>query len=503
MVNLPPEIWLYIFDFTSKKEIYRLISVNRIFLEVGLNWYWKDVTMSTRSGEIEKMMHTLKRLSDPFIANRVKVLAIDFLYFKPAEASTPMSHSGSRNQSNSKHFKIMMKLPADRILSTFRRRRSIPAPACHDEVPPPRSWPEVTSHIIQSLTECRNVSELRLDWVKIPSSYDPKVILRDLWSRCPVAPNLKVLSLAGDRTFYQAFTETRPLFPQLANLRIFFSPEYSVPRKDSMGDSSILLNHIIPFINGISPNLHSLRVCIFTLTKLTGLSAFFNNLPALPVLQDLSISLYVDWSLEDLSSFYLFLDGCHSNTLRYLDLELDASEREPVDELSKSLLRLFTSTNPSFINLQSLTIKPTRTARAVDIIIAALQKTRMTLRILNVRERVFNSEELVRIFYAAGDCRQLLYLRIHIDCFDWSVLDMLAEKLPRLRTLSVIANRRPIFNEEEQLEVGYGTNATPISYTPLGSLEDQVYVSKSRFNRMTIQRSDYGILEVDNVYTAV
>ncbi|KAF4610530.1 hypothetical protein D9613_006513 [Agrocybe pediades] len=475
MVALPPEIWLYIFDFlTNKNEIYRLISVNRIFLEVGLNLYWKNVIMSTGFENIEKTMHTLKRLSDPFITNRVKKLEIDFRYFKPAKPSTPISYMAStRNQGNQKSLKISMTKPlVDRILSTFRRRRSIPAPASHDTVPPPRSWPELVSRIIQALPECRNVNDLRLDWMDIPSSYDPKVVLRDLWSWSPIAPNLKALSLAGDLAFYQAFTETMPLFPKLASLRINLSRNYSVPNP-LMSDSSVLLNHVIPFINAISLNLQF--PCVRSFTTWVGLSAFFNNLPVLPVLHNLSIFLYVDWSPEDLCSLYLFLDGCQSNTLQYLDLELDTSEREPLEDLSKTLLRLFTSTSRSFMNLHSLTISPTRTARAVDIIIAILQKTRTTIHKLHVRERVFNSEEL-------------------------SVLDMLAEKLPRLRTLSVIANRRPIFSEEEQLDFGDGMTEAPICYTPLGSLEDQVYVSKSRLNRMTIRRSDDGSLDVDNKF---
>ncbi|KAF9552255.1 hypothetical protein CPC08DRAFT_296439 [Agrocybe pediades] len=414
--------------------------------------------MSTDLEDFEKTMHTLKRLSDPFIANRVKKLDIQFHYTEPVKPF--ISHRESSRQGISKRFKYKMRRPAaNGVLSTSR--------AGHDEVPPPCSWPELISRIIWP--ECRNLNELRLDWMVIPSSYsDKKAVLSDLWARSPAGPNLKALFLSGDLAFYQAFTETMPPFPQLATLRIQYDPDYYAREQELLDDSPVLLSHVIPFIKGVSLTIQHL--CIRNLTTLVGLSAFLTNFPVLPVLQSLSILLYVDWSpVGDTDPLYLFLDGFHSNTLRYLDLGLHSTaDKDPEEEdMSSFLLRLFTSPSRSFINLQSLTLYPTITARSADIVIAVLQKTRRTLQKLCVQDEVtvtFNIEELGRIFDTAAGCRQLTYLGIHIVSLDWIVLDMLAERAPRLRTLAVVANRRPIFcssREERLREIrGDGTNVS-------------------------------------------
>ncbi|KAF9536644.1 hypothetical protein CPC08DRAFT_717793 [Agrocybe pediades] len=148
--------------------------------------------------------------------------------------------------------------------------------------------------------------------------------------------------------------------------------------------------------------------------------------------------------------------------MRTLDLQVSGpNDLQKPEELAKQVrvddwfLELFTSKNPGlFKHVEDLTIKNLATTqRRADIVIAILRKTRETLRkldlCLHTCYRLFNSEELARVFDAAAKCRLLTVLRIDIDCFDWDILEMLTSKLPSLRTLSIgHARRHPIISGE-------------------------------------------------------
>ena len=58
--ELPNELWLQILHHISREQLYKLIGVNRFFLEVGMNMRWREVVIDTEY--IAGAMHLLKRM---------------------------------------------------------------------------------------------------------------------------------------------------------------------------------------------------------------------------------------------------------------------------------------------------------------------------------------------------------------------------------------------------------------------------------------------------------
>ncbi|KAF9563207.1 hypothetical protein CPC08DRAFT_760972 [Agrocybe pediades] len=94
MVEVPPEIWLYITQFLPKEELYRLIPVNRLFFEVGMNNKWEFVRLSNTVIDRNEpsAIQVLKRLSDPFVASKLKKLYIDVDHLDPPSPNAPAEH---------------------------------------------------------------------------------------------------------------------------------------------------------------------------------------------------------------------------------------------------------------------------------------------------------------------------------------------------------------------------------------------------------------------------
>ncbi|KAF9556487.1 hypothetical protein CPC08DRAFT_752484 [Agrocybe pediades] len=438
MVYLPPEIWLHIIDFLGCDWTFypRMLSVNPVFLDVALNRMWDEVNMNTGGGsDMQQTMHYLKRLSDPFISKRLKNLNIEFRHYD-YELKSDTTSSSSQEPSQ--------------VFDDF--------PTPHGQI----SSREVLDCITRALPEYLNVEELYLEW-RMPPSYDheQKELLRSIWPQSPFVPNLKGLWLVGTLKDHHTFIETVPTLPQLENMGLVFRDNYhgkfDIPE---VQDTSIFTSHIFPYIDSISPNLRNLTVRCHAATA--DCSQFFENLPRLPVLRELVIEAEFDWTVKDLSSIQSCLERC-SETMRTLYLNVAGPhDLQKPEELAKRvrldhwLLGLFTSKNTRlFMNLEDLVV-PNRslpTQGRADIVEAILRKTGKTLRILDlgicICDRLFNSEELARVFDAAAKCKRLSVLRVYIDCFDWDILDMLNSKLPTLRTLSIgFARRHPIITGE-------------------------------------------------------
>ncbi|KAF9556489.1 hypothetical protein CPC08DRAFT_711166 [Agrocybe pediades] len=448
MVELPPEIWLCIIDSLSRgsagvqrdhRTIYpRLLSVNPVFLDVGLNWQWEEVWLSTGIGSrsnTQLTMHDLKRLPDPFISKRLKKLTIEFRDNEPQPdaISTPQETGKSQE------------IP--QVCANF------PAPYGH------LSSRGILDCIIRALPQFQNIELIYLDW-SMPSSYDDeqKGIFRSFWSQSPFVPNLKTLWLAGALKDHRTFIETMPQLPQLENVGFLFNDHYGQRDAPEVQDISIFTSHILPYIEGISSNLRLLCVRCATVTDC---SPFFENLPRLPALRELYISMYweYDWSLKDLAVLHSFLERC-TETMQTLQFKVSGpyNVRQPADlakrrRLDEFFFKLFTAKNPRlFRNLEDLMVMDhARMALTIDIVVAILQKTRTTIRKLAINNPSFNSEELAQVFDAAAKCQWLSDLRIYIDCFDWNFLDMLTRKLPSLQTVWITkANALPIINCERR-----------------------------------------------------
>ncbi|KAF4613538.1 hypothetical protein D9613_007500 [Agrocybe pediades] len=318
---------------------------------------WKVVKLLDRS---KYPMRVLERLSDPFVASKVKTLYIDLDYSPPR--SSPNTNANDAND-------ILTKSSSSQ--PTFS---------------------DVIDGIVQAAPQFRNIHRIDLRCWSLPPLCKPE-LFRSLWS--PMRQNLKVLSLGGDLRTYRIFVESlQPAMPQLDELRILLLNSDDISEGYLEPDVTVVVSHVIPFINSIGPNLKSLAINSPTNVDL---SVVFKNLDELPVLRDLSIYLpRFDVSLKDPSELYRFLE------------------------------RQF----------------------AVDILTACLKKTRTTIQKLYVKDKVLNSKEFLCLVDAAANYGQLNYLSIHVHRLDWDAFDMLAAKLPRIRRLSIRVETLAIVSSE-------------------------------------------------------
>ncbi len=76
MVELPPELWLYIAEFIPDRELRNLLDVSRVFYEVALNVRYNEITiegMDSRTAALLKRLRQVDWLRIPYI-NNVRIL---------------------------------------------------------------------------------------------------------------------------------------------------------------------------------------------------------------------------------------------------------------------------------------------------------------------------------------------------------------------------------------------------------------------------------------------
>ncbi|KAF9563198.1 hypothetical protein CPC08DRAFT_706129 [Agrocybe pediades] len=364
---------------------------------------WKVVKLLDRS---KYPMRVLERLLDPFVASKLKTLYIDLDYSPPR--SSPNTNANDAND-------ILTKSSSSR--PTFS---------------------DVIDGIVQAAPQFRNIHSIDLRCWSLPPLCKPE-LFRSLCSEP-----------WGDLRAYRIFVESlQPAMPQLDELRILLLNSDDILEGYLEPDVTVVVSHVIPFINSIGPNLKSLAINSPTNVDL---SVVFKNLDELPVLRDLSIYLpRFDVSLKDPSELYRFLERC-SGTLLTLHLCLQLApngKTVSIGPLTKWLLHLFVADNRCFINLKTLDISfHTYRQFAVDILTACLKKTRTTIQKLYVKDKVLNSKEFLCLVDAAANYGQLNYLSIHVHRLDWDAFDMLAAKLPRIRRLSIRAETLAIVSSE-------------------------------------------------------
>ncbi|KAF9542012.1 hypothetical protein CPC08DRAFT_770505 [Agrocybe pediades] len=233
MVCLPPEIWLYIIDLLGCDWAFypRMLSVNPVFLDVALNRNWGEVVFHTGGGtDMQRTMHELKRLSDPFISKRLKILNIEFRHHDyELKPTTSTSQETNTNQE---------------------------IPEAYYDFPKPYgkiSTREVLDWIIRALPQYRNVEEICLDWF-MPPSYDheQKEVLQSIWSHSPFVANLKAIWLVGALKDHRAFIETLPKLPELENMDLTFQEDFfDESDEPEAQDVSIFTSQILPYIETI------------------------------------------------------------------------------------------------------------------------------------------------------------------------------------------------------------------------------------------------------------
>ncbi|KAF8910581.1 hypothetical protein CPB84DRAFT_1764057 [Gymnopilus junonius] len=426
MLDIPPEIWHYIASFVPDEELCHLLGVNSVFFAIAMDLRWKEVSIMTRN--TSEAMRILKRLSDPFIANRLQRLVLRLTHVK--ERNTTGSQESAKDF---KHLRQQFHLTINRVFKVFRKDHSSPEADLSNDFTKPLGRPtfsDVISSIISASPHFRNIHDLTIDSWDLPPSYDLKDLFTAIWSS--FGANLCRLSLGGNLEGYRVLIESQPNLEKLREFHVEFTN--NLFRVDNDMDVKILVELVAPFINRLNGNLHSLRVWSWANLDL---SAFFARLEVLPVLEYLNIRMAFNKALTNPAGLKNLLCGC-STTLQRLDLRLNPAglPMNPVWEEPLSLwLTECLADERCFAHLRQLDIYPTNKQVGMDFLQSCIHRTSKTLTHLTVRDRYFQPTELVLVVDSAATCAELKSLRLNVWRLDATLFDLLAKKVPEIRML--------------------------------------------------------------------
>ncbi|KAF8991739.1 hypothetical protein BDQ17DRAFT_1370347 [Cyathus striatus] len=90
-LRLPTELWFIIASYTRSRTLRSLFSVNHAFFHASMGARYANVSLTSLKDK--KFVRNLVRLSDPFVARRVRSLLIDVNFFAEVEQRISDSHS--------------------------------------------------------------------------------------------------------------------------------------------------------------------------------------------------------------------------------------------------------------------------------------------------------------------------------------------------------------------------------------------------------------------------
>lgn len=201
----------------------------------------------------------------------------------------------------------------------------------------------------------------------------------------------------------------------------------------------ILVDSVAAFINSLAPHLRALKIWSWSALDL---SALFNNLGHFPHLHDFHLRAPFNKALTDPTGLTRLLET-NSSTLDTIELRLNPTGIA-VDPNSEYLLgQWFLShrANDSvFAGLKLLRMYPTTLSTGFDALIMYIERSANTLTTLAVKDRYLNLDEvnaLITPVSHRGADEGLQALRLNVRVWNVELFDLLALKLPGLKSLSL------------------------------------------------------------------
>ncbi|KAG7451220.1 uncharacterized protein BT62DRAFT_1000467 [Guyanagaster necrorhizus] len=391
MVELPPELWLYLAEFIPDSELRNLLDVSRIFYEIALNVRYKEIAIEGIDSRTVAL--------DPEVAKRVLHLSI-------------VSH-GTRRQ-------LIHDVQKFRF-ADFGRRKNL-------------SVERATQLLIDVLTGFTNLNEFSIDFWGLPSSYKLVPFLNAAWST--FGKQIRTLFLSGHLDALRIIVETSTPMESLESLRIQLTASI-YPLTDA-GNSIESVLALRKFINGLSPRLKTLRLWSWASTDV---SMLFVGLDHFPLLHRFHIRTAFNKAFpSDPSGLSRFVQS-HASTLYDLQLWLHpaGSSVDPsMDQPLSEWLLATVDPIPEFPVLKDLQFYPTHLRGGFDAFLLTIQRSTNTLINLISRDHYLSSQETIRLIDALaynGPNKTLISLRLNMIVFTGDVIDAMAEKLPGLVSL--------------------------------------------------------------------
>ncbi|KAF8184399.1 hypothetical protein BJ912DRAFT_927771 [Pholiota molesta] len=420
--RIPSEIWFYIAEFIPDEAIYRqLRTISSLFFHLAMDIEYQEVYIRWNA-----VFHTLPRimtrLSDPFVARRVKRLIVEFTYFPKAITTAPLPNPATLTEkitkwlSSSRHF-----------LPPFKDRNA-------------RAL-EAIAKCIKKLQNTVTTFEIRTNFNERNGVWLPQKFLHHLsstWSS--FSANLQSLSIRAEQAVLEEISAIRPYFQNLTSLRISIIPvtllvfDLSV-RVDRDPD----LDTLASFINNISLKLKRLSLIFLGLYQLPDFFSYLSKSLPLESLELKMAPMKGPASRSD-PGLKAFLCGS-AHTLRELDLRIRTTHQIGVpDPVLNKLLLDCAADGRCFSNLKSLKINPTSGPTGIDVLRASIQRASNTLQDLVIYDVELSQEEAMIVIDALSKCPNLTYLRLQITNLDITIVDSMARNLPGLKRLNIWYN---------------------------------------------------------------
>ncbi|KAK0479997.1 hypothetical protein IW261DRAFT_104473 [Armillaria novae-zelandiae] len=398
MVELPPELWLYIAEFIPDHELENMLDVSRVFYELALNVRYNELIIE---GVNSRTIALLKRLRDPEVASRVLRLNI---------------------VSRTTRTQLIDDVEKFRFSNLVRRKNV--------------TVESTTQCLIDVLPGFTNLNGFSVEFLGYPSSYKLIPFLNAAWST--FGKQIRTLSLWGHLDSFYIIAGSSARLESLDSLSIRLTSSI-YPRTDE-AESIEPVKALRNFVNGTSTRLKTFGLWSWAATDI---SRLFVDLDHFPLLHRFHIrTAFNKGFLKDPSGLAGFIQG-HASTLDDLQLWLrptgsavDPSLEEP---LSKWLLA---TVNPisEFPVLKDLQFYPTHHRDGFDAFLLTIQRSANTLINLISRDHYLSPQETIELIDALacnGPNRTLKTLRLNMVVLTGDVINAMAAKLPGLVSLKL------------------------------------------------------------------
>ncbi|KAJ7126908.1 hypothetical protein C8R44DRAFT_779865 [Mycena epipterygia] len=401
----PTELWLYISSFIPNDELSGLMGVNIHFYNLALDSRYREIRIETVNTNTDRL---LARLSDPAVASRVRRLVVRpvlNLHMADASAAPPSFWQ--------------------RFTYVAGRKQLSSSPSIERTV-------DALMLVFPGLT---NLTRFEVESWDMSPDYDLQRFFRKAFSS--FGSQLTALSVAGRPEAFRQFVASNPQPTSCTALSLQFTHELDTTAAAAV--VGILVDSVAPFINSLAPQLESLRIWSWSTLDL---SALFINLGVFPRLHDFHLRAPFNKAFPNPKGLTKLLED-NSSSLDTIELRLNPAG-SAMDPSSEQLLGQWFASHEShksvLANLKTLRMYPTTLSTGFDALIMYMGRSANTLTTLAVKDRYLNLDEVEALITPvshryADDGLQSLRLNVRV----WSaeLFDLLALKLPGLKSLSL------------------------------------------------------------------
>ncbi|KAJ8076854.1 hypothetical protein PM082_001277 [Marasmius tenuissimus] len=421
-MSLPHDVWAHIASFLPPSQLDDLYSLSSTFFNIAMDQRYHQISLSYLT---RKMVRTLERIRDPYVAKRVKVLYLHPHFVKDVinRDHSPLLSSNSTLLSRLGDFASQL-----RDQKLFGKQRS----RCH--LFKFKTFEDFQEAAVDILNSLPNLTDLHLAWSGLPTVGDSPVPIIS----ASFVPHLRRLWLDI------SLEKLAFMLPHFSNLQNIEQLDLFI-RIDHELDSKRYENILVQFAQTINGLHRTLRKFAIQLWEPLDISSFFSSLHCLPLLAHVSLSIPIGGPhLGDSDAITNFFN-LHSASLRSLSIratELGEWARVPNDiQLYDWIENAFSGVRLSCLaSLEiSLGLIPVESA------MVCIRKFAGTLRSLVLAGRRLSLHDIDTITSAFPHCHLssngfhgLDSLRLGSVTLNPQLMDLLAERLPHVSRLELL-----------------------------------------------------------------